>query len=157
MPAVAAVDFGTGVLDHDLIGATLGGIDADDVTAAFDTAASAAERLQGDDWVSATKAVPLPDMLTILLAVVDENFAAYFARVSPSFRPSPVRREFEPVAMPNDESWLFRPCLSDPPLIDMLALYDGRARIEHVAKANDILDVQAENDARATKVAERKR
>ena len=114
-------------------------------------------RERDNGWVLASKAVALPDMLTIVLAVVEANFAAYLVRTTPAFRPMMGRRqEFEPVFMPDGESWLFRPCLSDPPLIDMLALYDGRAKIDHVAKANDLLDVQAENESRAMKAAERK-
>ena len=152
LPAVLAIDLASGTLDGMAIVDSLQGISASEISHAFVSSADAAERDDGDEWRRASKALTLPGMLTLVLAVVEDNFEAYLSRSQPEFTPASGRKqEFTPVFMPDGESWLFRPCECDPPLIDFLALFDGRAKIEHVAKANDLLDVRSENDFRATK------
>lgn len=151
LPAVIALDLDTAALDPEIITSALGGIEQAQIKAAFEAAAGAVEREDDGNWRPATKAVPLHDMLTIVLAAVDANFSDYLSRQQPAFKPMPQPLPmWKPVTMPEGESWLFRPCLSEPPLLDMLSLFDGRANLFQVAKANDLLDVMAENEVRAT-------
>ena len=157
LPAVVALDIGTQGFDALQVAEALQGIEPTTITQAFEASAAAAEREIQGTWVPATKSLPIGSMLALVLAVSDANFAAYYALKHPDFRAIPGQMpSFEPVSMPDGESWLFRPSRSSPPMIDMLALYDGRAKIEHVAKANAVLDVEAENDARMRHASERK-
>lgn len=158
LPAASALDLGSGEIDDGIIAAALRGVPPEALRAAFDAAAGAAERQDGDVWLPATKAIPLPDMVVIMLAVVEANFAAFLDRAQPQFKPTvSPKLMWQPVSMPEGESWLFRPCEAEPPLIDYLDIFNGRATLFHVAKANDLLDVRAENETRAMAAAERKR
>lgn len=158
LPAAAALDLDSGGIDDVAVVRALRDITPDTLRAAFDAAAKAAERQDGEAWIPATRAVPLPDMVVMVLAVVEANFADFLDRTEPDFKPTRLPRPlWKPATMPDGESWLFRPCEAEPPLIDMLALFDGRATLFHVAKANDLLDIRAENEARATAAAENKR
>jgi len=58
------------------------------------------------------------------------------------------------VRLPDDEDWLMRPVLADPPLCTYESLVNGTLRLADVAKLNDALSAREENRARAQKAAE---
>lgn len=158
LPAASALDLMSGDVDDAVVAQALRDVTPEALRAAFAAAAGAAERQDGEAWIPATKAIPLPDMVVMMLAVVEANLAGFLDRTAPNFKPTRLPRPMWQAAdMPDGESWLFRPCETEPPLIDMLALFDGRATLFHVAKANDLLNVRAENEARAMAAAEKKR
>lgn len=52
--------------------------------------------------------------------------------------------------MPDDYDFLWRPVLSDPPVISWVAVFkDGSVDLIDIAEAHDALDVKAENQRRA--------
>lgn len=158
LPALAGMDYGLrveGAAVEDIAAALQPLLKAkdDDVITVFGMARAACEQMVDDAWC----AIPVPPRLDILMRitteVVAENFAALFAMKRAKFKPAVVDRPaFEPVEMPDGESWLWRPVLRG--VFRGEGLYDGSLRIEHIAKANDALDCDAENDARARKAME---
>jgi len=61
------------------------------------------------------------------------------------------------VRLPDNEDWLMRPALADPPLCTYEALVNGTLRLADVAKLNDALSAREENRARAQRAAEANR
>ncbi len=59
---------------------------------------------------------------------------------------------YEPVTMPDEEGWLYRPVMRG--LIRYESLLDGTVGMVDLAVLNDLIDVQDENDARARKSVE---
>ena len=127
----------------------------DDVRAVFRTCLLACERYEDGVWRPVAKIPGLVDLMRVATAVTAENFGPLFAMRRAAFKPTPsTLPKYEAVSMPNGEDWLFRPVLRG--LCKLESLYDGTLRIEHLAKANDALDVEVENQARAYKAAEKK-
>ena len=161
LPALAGMDYGLrveGAAVEDVAAALQPLLKAkdEDVTAVFGMARAACEHLEDGAW----RAIPLPPRFDVLMRitteVVAENFSALFALKRAKFKPVQIDRPvFDAVEMPDGESWLWRPVLRG--VFKGEGLYDGTLRIEHIAKANDALDVNEENEARARKEMERKR
>lgn len=126
----------------------------DDMRSVFRLLIGACEQSVEEAWTGIGKMPPLVVLMTIAAVVVSENFGALFAMERVKFDPigysGPV---YKPVSMPNVEDWLFRPVLRG--LCKLESLYDGTLRIEQIAKANDALDVEEENQARMRKELER--
>ena len=105
--------------------------------------------------IAATRHVNFVGLLTIVRAVVTENFNALLSMRRPDFRPVMGQSiQYQPVALPDNEDWFWRPVAEHLCLAE--SLLDGTLRIEDVAKFNDILDVRQENEARARQAADRK-
>lgn len=128
--------------------------DAQAFGSAFDACVASCEREGEAGWGPASKALSLSAMLDLVVRVTVENLGAYLNMAAPVFRAtSRPPLEFQPVAMPDDEAWFWKPV--EAGLIPFMAAYDGTAKIEHFRKANFLLLVQGENEARARKAAER--
>lgn len=157
LPALTTMDAGLTLgADFDAAAAALAPLEYatdEDIAATFAACAAACER-QDDDgtWAPASKAMPLGELMRVVMSVVAANFTVYFTMSHPEFRATTGQTaNFEPVTMPDGEDWLWRPV--DAGMLSMMAAYDGTHRIEHFAKANDILAVRVENEARAHKAA----
>ncbi len=149
LPALGVID-PAGRMDPGNGLAVLASMQGLDLAAIFAAAAEACEKLSdGGAWEPASKALPVAAMLDLVLTIVCHHFTAYFALHPPTFMPIPPDPiEFDPVRMPDGEDWFWRPCRGEAPLIPFMAAFDGSARIEHFAKANHLLDVEAENAIR---------
>ena len=153
LPALYGIDHGLSLADAGLNDITkclaplLRAPDAD-MRAVFRLCVAASERLDGDGgWQPVCDMPGLPILMAITAAVVERNFGAYFAMERPKFVSSPYSgATYTPVSMPNGEDWLFRPVLRG--MCKAESLYDGTLRIEQLAKLNDVLDVEAENQER---------
>lgn len=58
------------------------------------------------------------------------------------------------MTLPNDEDFLMRPVLAG--VVRFESLFDGSLDLEHLAMANDALDVKEENERRLHAAQERK-
>lgn len=56
------------------------------------------------------------------------------------------------VHLPDNIEWLYRPALRQ--MCKMESLFDGTLNLEQIAEANDVLDVQDENEWRLRKAME---
>ena len=93
--------------------------------------------------------------MAITASVVSVNFAALFAMERATFQASAYDGpSYTPVTMPGNEAWLFRPVLRG--LCKAESLYDGTLRIEHLAKLNDAIAVEEENQQRMRRALEKK-
>lgn len=112
------------------------------------------ERRVEDEWRRAdpSDARSISDTMDVAAFVLAHNFGAYFGVKQAQFRPTRSGLHFEPVAMPDDLDWLYRPVLRG--LCKAESLTDGTLHIEHFAEMNAVLDVADENQMRANKAAE---
>ena len=149
LPAIGAIDL-AGRMDPGIGPSVLASLQGVDLAAIFAAVAGSCERLNDDGaWEPASKALPVAAMLDLVLTLVSHHFTAYFALRPPTFMPYPPDPiEFDPVQMPDGEDWFWRPCRGETPPIPFMKAFDGSARIEHFAKANHLLDVEAENAVR---------
>lgn len=156
LPALSAIALSS---DRSMFAATAALAQAEEGAsrAAIDACLALAECRDEDGWRSASEnagTLPLSDTLRIVASVVAINFAPYFEVERPTFRPSTGRGlGFEPVRMPDDLDWLWRPMMRG--LCRYESLVDGSLHIEDVATMNAILDAADENQQRAVKAAER--
>lgn len=127
----------------------------EDAEQALAAGRSACEEFDGETWGD-VKPLPLAETLALVRTVATENFTAFQVLERPSFKPIPNDLpDYEPVHMPNDEDWLFRPLMRG--MCKAEGMYDGTLKLEHIAKMNDVLDVLDENHARAQNALERAR
>ena len=160
LPALAGMDYGLrveGAEIEDLAAALQPLLAAkdEDVTAVFGMARAACEEYVDGAW----RAIPEPPRFDILMRitteVVAENFSALFAMKRAKFTPVPDDRPaFKPVEMPDGRGWLWRPITRG--MFKGEGLFDGTLRIEHIAEANDALDIELENQNRLHRELHRK-
>ena len=93
-------------------------------------------------------------LLQIAALVIDANLGPMFALERPKFMQSSAGVTYDPVTLPKGLAWLWRPV--DRGYFQGESLFNGTLRIEHIAMANDALDVRDENEARARRAAEKK-
>ena len=157
MPALSSLNLGVGA-DIGQIAASLAPLTAssdEDVLYVFDACRAACEERKGETWGPVGTSPGMAGLMRMVAYVVAENFAPLLAMKRPSFRSAVIGGlKYEPVAMPDNEDWLFRPVIRG--LCKAESLYDGTLRIERIAKLNDALDVNDENEARARKAAEKR-
>lgn len=160
LPALQAMDAGMrlgadDVVDFVAMLAPLLKASDDDMRFVFRTCLAACERFENEAWRPIAETPGLSDLMGLVAQVVALNFRALFAMERPKFTPVAIDTvTYTPVALPGGEDWLLRPVLRG--MCKLESLYDGTLRIEQVAKANDALDVEGENQARARAAAARK-
>ncbi|WP_158810468.1 phage tail assembly chaperone [Beijerinckia sp. L45] len=162
LPALYGMDSGmrvsgAGIADITKNLAPLLRADDADMKAVFHDAVAACERLniEDDSWQSVDAMPPLGTLMAMTSAVVSENFGVFFAMERPDFKPTSYDGpRYDPVSMPNGENWLWRPVLRG--MCKAESLLDGTLHIEHIAKFNDAIDCEEENQARMRKAIEKK-
>ena len=157
LPALSVIALDGGQAVPFAATAALAEADEGAVQAAVDGCLTLIERRDGDAWTPVgqdASSLPLSDTLRLVSCVVAVNFAPYFDVERPTFRPAGGRRtDFDPVMLPNDMDWFWRPMMRG--LCRYESLVDGTMHIEDVATMNAVLDAADENQHRAVKAAEK--
>lgn len=127
-----------------------------DLRAVTTMCAEGAERELDGAWQPASFAgLGLLDLVAVLRFVADTNLRPALSVKRPEFpRAYGDGPNYEPVAMPDGDDWLFRPVLRG--MCRLESLYDGTLQLEHIARANCALDVMDENERRAHKAAQQR-
>ncbi len=134
--------------------ASFASVSENDLMVGVASAFALCERRAEDEWYRADpiEVRSISDTMDVVAFVLTHNFGAYFNVKQAQFRPTRSSLHFEPVAMPDDLDWLYRPVMRG--LCRGESLTDGTLHIEHFAEMNAVLDVADENQVRATKAAE---
>ncbi|WCS27228.1 hypothetical protein LOK46_10545 [Methylobacterium sp. NMS14P] len=131
------------------------------LSALFDLALTGVERREGGDWQpvwDAAEGVPLFDdlgagrVVLLVVRILGDNLHGYFSYTPVSFDRIEEGPSYDPVLMPDGQSWLFAPMQHKHCLYS--ELFDGTLDLRDVARMNDLIAVSNENRSRARKAAQ---
>ena len=157
LPALSAIGFATADARAFDAVAILASAEEADLAAAIDGSLALCERQVDGEWRPArdgAETLPLRDTLDIVVIVVAHNLGPYFLVERPNFRVTITGTGgFDPVMMPDDKDWLYRPMMRG--LCRYESLIDGTLHIEDLAEMNAVLDAADENQRRIARAAEK--
>lgn len=131
------------------------------LAALFDLTLSSVERRDGDEWLPVwdqVESVPLFDdlgagrVVLLVVRILGDNLHGYFSYTPVAFDRIEEGPSYDPVLMPDGQSWLFAPV--DRGYCRYESLFDGTVDLRDVARMNDLIAVSNENRSRARKAAQ---